>query len=200
MANPNKANVSVGKPLATGGVYRAPAGTQVPTDATTPLGGKFENLGYVSEDGLTNAVETDSEEIKAWGGDTVLVAGTSRTETFVFTLIESLNPGVLKAVFGDKNVEGGRTLHNSLEKEAAVWVFEILLTGNKVRRIVVPSGKVTEVGETAYVDGEPLGYETTVTALPDEAGNTAYEYTADIKGEPGVIPGPEEKEEGPEAA
>lgn len=180
MAKPTKNNVSVGKPMATGGVFRAPAGTTVPTDATTPLGEEFANLGYVSEDGVTNAVETDSEDVTAWGGDTVLTVQTSRSETFTFTLIESLNEDVLKAVFGDVNVTGGTVKHNSLERAEAVWVFEILLTGNHIRRIVVPAGKVTEVGETKYVDGEPLGYEVTLAALPDDSGNTAYEYTAVI--------------------
>lgn len=178
----NAKNVSVGKPMAIGGVFVAPAGTTLPTDAKTKLAEAFVNLGYINEDGITNSVETDSESIKAWGGDTVLTVQTSREETFTFTLIESLNEYVLKQVYGAKNVEAGTVKHNGLSRGRHVYVFEILLTGNKVKRIVVPNSEITEVGETVYKDGEPIGYEVTLSAFPDEAGNTAYEYVALITG------------------
>lgn len=43
-------------------------------------------------------------------------------------------------------------------------------------RIVIPSAKVTEVGEVVYNDGDPVGYETTLSTVPDESGQTHYEY------------------------
>lgn len=181
----NAKNVSVGKPMAVGGVYAAPASTKLPTDATTALDAAFTNLGYISEDGVTNSVEADSEDIKAWGGDTVLTVQTSRSEKFTFTFIESLNENVLKEVYGDANVTAGAVKHNALPRGRRVYVFEILLTGDKVKRIVVPSSEITEVGETVYKDGEPIGYEVTLSAFPDEDGNTAYEYVAAIAGSAG---------------
>ena len=76
---PNLAtNVTVGKPKASGGVYSAPTGTALPTDATTALNAAFTSLGYCSDDGLTNSIELENAEIKAWGGDTVLTVRTSR--------------------------------------------------------------------------------------------------------------------------
>lgn len=175
----NADNVSVGKPQAAGGIFAAPTGTEPPKDAATPLAEAFVNLGYVSEDGLTNAIETDTEDIKEWGGATVLTVQTSRTETFTFTFIESLNEDVLKQVYSADNVKTGEVIHNGLPKGRWVYVFEILLTGNKKRRIVVPNAEITEVGETAYKAGEAIGYETTLSAFPDKDGNTAYEYTAE---------------------
>ena len=64
-------NVSTGKPKISGGVWVAPSGTSLPTDATTELSG-FTCLGYVSEDGVENSNDMDVAEIKAWGGSIVL--------------------------------------------------------------------------------------------------------------------------------
>ena len=103
---PTASNVSVGKPAIAGAVYVADITATLPTDATTVLGADFKALGYVSEDGLTNAMSIESDEVKAWGGDTVLTLQTSFSDTFGLTLIESLNAEVLKTVFGDSNVFG----------------------------------------------------------------------------------------------
>lgn len=177
----NTSYVAAGKPKIGGAVSIAPAGTAVPTDATTALAGAFVNLGYVSEDGMTRNITRESESVKAWGGDTILTPMTDFEETFTFTLVESLNVDVRKAVFGDSNVtgtvdDGMTTKVNSKQLENHVWVVDLLVNG-AVSRIVIPIGSVSEVGEIEYVDNDAVGFEVTVTALPDASGNTSYEYT-----------------------
>lgn len=177
-------NVSYGKPLTDGAISTAPLGSSLPTDATTKLDTKFRSLGYVSEDGITNENSPESEKIKAWGGKTVLVSQTEKPDTYQFTLIEVLNLDVLKVVYGDENVSGtlktGITIKaNAKPMQARCFVIETLLNGDTIKRMVIPNGVISEVGEISYKDDEAIGYETTIECLPDKDGNTHYEY---IKG------------------
>lgn len=176
-------NVTAGKPAVTGAVYRAVLSSDltIPTDATTALDTDFKALGYVSEDGLTNSNSPDSDIIKAWGGDPVLPIQTGKEDTFQFKLIEVMNVEVLKAVYGTENVTGtlsaGVTVKaNSKEQEEACWVIEMILRGGVLKRVVIPDGKITEIGDIEYTDEDAVGYEITVSASPDSAGQTHYEY------------------------
>lgn len=174
-------NVTAGKPKVGGAIYRAPLNSTLPTDATTALDAAFKLLGYVSDDGLTNSNAITSEDIKAWGGDTVLSIQSDYTDNFQFTLLEVLNVDVLKAVYGSTNVTGalatGITIEaNSTEREEGSWVVEMALRDGAVKRIVIPDAKLTELGDIVYSDSEAVGYETTITAYPDASGNTHYEY------------------------
>lgn len=174
-------NVTYAKPKLIGAVSVAPVGTALPTDAKAELDPAFKDLGYISEDGFTNENSPESEEIKAWGGDTVLVVQSSKTDKFTYTLIEALNVEVLKQVYGTDNVKGtldtGITIAaNATPLTEQSVVIDMVLVNGVLKRIVIPKGSVIEVGETTYVDGEPIGYETTLQALPDSKGNTHYEY------------------------
>lgn len=175
-------NVSFGKPKATGAVFVAPAGTTLPTDATTALNAAFKGLGYVSEDGLVNSVETDTENVNAWGGDLVLVGQTSFSETFTVNLLET-NAEALKVYYGAGNVtvSGSNitiTQNSGVLPNVAV-VFELVMTGGRVKRIVVPNAQIVDrSSEITYVDGEPIAYPAVFTAYPDSNGNTHTEYIA----------------------
>ena len=183
----NVANVTAGKPNIQGSIYWAELGTTLPDDTGDSMS-SFTELGYASEDGLTNTCSPESEVIKAWGGDTVLAVQTSKEDTWKVKLIEALKDDVLKAVYGPDNVTGtlstGMALDvNSDETPEAEWVFDMIMRNGVKKRVVIPDGKITEVGDITYADNAVVGYEITITCLPDENGNKHYEYFKEAESE-----------------
>lgn len=182
MANNTATNVSTGRPNIAGGVYVAPKGTTLPTDATTALGVAFTCLGYVSEDGLENSNDITMSDIKEWGGAIVYRSLSEMTDNFALALLESENIEVLKAVYGSENVkEESGVIEVDVkadDPEEMVWVFELALRGNKKKRIVVPDGAVTAREAITYNAEDAIAYGITVSAYPDENGSTHKEYIA----------------------
>lgn len=174
-------NVSTAKPKIGGAIYSAPLGTTLPTNAIAELNEAFKSLGYISEDGLKNNNTPETDAIKAWGGDTVDVVQNEKADTFSYTLIEALNVDVLKEVYGGNNVSGSLETMitikaNSTPLEAHSLVVDMVLKAGILKRIVIPNATISEVGEINYADGDAIGYETTLTAMPDKNGDTHTEY------------------------
>lgn len=179
--NNNATNVTAGKPKIGGAIFTAPVGTPLPTSTTEALDDAFKNLGYCSDSGLVNSTNIEVQKIKAWGGDTVLVIQSSKEDTFKYTLIEVKNLDVLKYVYGSDNVSGDLesgivVKANGSEAEERSIVIDMIMRDKTAKRIVIPSGKVSEIGDINYTDEDAVGYETTLDCTPDAAGNTHYEY------------------------
>lgn len=180
----NARNVSYGKPKYGGVAYRAPIGTPLPTTPDEPLDPAFENVGYLNEDGIGLSTDSSTASITDMGGITVLTTVTSSSETYTLVMLET-NSRAAKARFGDSNVEsdklGNMTItHNGLPTEQSSWVFEIILTGNRSDRIVIPSASVSEAAEINYNLSDAKGWGVTLAANADSriGGGTAREYVA----------------------
>lgn len=177
--------VTTGKPKISGGVWVAPKGTTLPTDATTALSSAFTCLGYVSEDGLENNNEMDVSAIKAWGGNIVYRSLTELTDEFGFALIETENVDVKKTVYGASNVTvdgSGNVTVNVVAEDPVecVWVFDLALRNNTAHRIVIPDGAITSRDAITYNDSDAVAYGVTVSAYPDSTGKTHVEFTEGV--------------------
>lgn len=187
---PNSSNVSNARPSYTGAVFSAPVGTRPPENASDELSDDFRGYGYISDEGLANEFETDSEQIEAFGGDEVLSVQTSYAETFTQGFLEE-NVNTKRAFFGDDNVfitdEGFAAIHSSAELPYLTWVWDVRLTGGRKKRIVIFEAKVDEREGVEHTHGEATIHSTTLRARPvnveingeRRTGVTAVEYIVD---------------------
>ena len=177
----NAQNVTAAKPPIGGAIYAAPVGTTLPTDTDTALDPAFEDLGFVSEDGVTNGSNIDSSDTKEWGGATVLTTLNSKDDTFKFKLLEILRKSVAEFVYGKNNVLGdlstGLTIKVSSEDIPEVaLVIDMIMRNNVKKRFCVPCAKISQIEDIVYEGKSAVGYNTTLKCTPDSAGYTHYEY------------------------
>ena len=178
----NTQNVSASKPKTGGAIFRAPLGTALPKTYSEQLDAAFKNLGYVSEDGISNGNSPSGDKVKAWGGATVMNYMDDKPDTFKMKLLEAFNADVLKTIYNEKNVvvtEGTGDIHITATAEdmtQCAWVIDMILKSGRAKRIVIPIASITEMEEIVYKDNEPIGYGITLSAVPDASGAYHHEY------------------------
>lgn len=177
----NSANVTTGKRRTAGGIYRAPVGTALPTDATTDLAAAFKNVGYISEDGYTVSISKTTNDIKEWGGETVDSDLTEQKQEFKFKMISFLNVDAQKAAYGDANVTESSGAITTTVKAGlfgeGVWVIDEAVKGGRLMRTVIPQGKITSLGDITHKGDEAVGFDTTLLAAYDSAiDGTSKQY------------------------
>lgn len=175
----NAADVQVG---VTGAIYVAPHATAAPTAEDSALDAAFDDLGYASDDGVTEKRDQSRDKIKAWqGAKVVRETITESSLSYQFTLIET-NARTVEVYYGTAPDGTGRLVVDpSANGGRKAWVIDVL-DGAKLTRIYVPEGEVTEVGEQKYKNGEPIGYEVTITCYPSAAisGGSAVKFYGDL--------------------
>lgn len=185
----NSSNVVAGRPKPNGAIFRAPAGTALPTSEATVLDAAYVGQGYAAEDGLERAISKAYATIRAWGGDEVKRARTELSVSMKFTLIEAANANVARTIWGESAVTVTAATAATGTKIAvayagddlpeSVWVVD-LQDGGHVRRIVLPRAQVTTEDFTqTFGDAEVIAYPVELTLFRDDAGNFFYEYSDD---------------------
>lgn len=163
------AAVSAVKPLtATGGIRKAPLGTEAPADAFTALAVEFIKQGYVTTDAVTHTTNRSAEDEPAWGGDTVATHETEFGQVITFTLMESSNAETLKSIAGEENVkitpatiEHGNLIDVDWRPglpKPAVWVIDMLRVKGGTQRKVAPNATLVYSGDVQFADTTSIKY------------------------------------------
>ena len=172
-------NVSSTKGVRGGYIFVAPTGTALPTDYSTALPTAYKCLGFISEDGYVETVDSDSEDLVDMNGDLMDSPQTSRVESAQLTLAE-IKAMTLKLMYGDENVTdkaGVITVkHNGNSNGTWVVVLDLLLKNNRKWRKVVPLFQCSELDDLTLAVGELAARALTAKYLTDETGNTCYDY------------------------
>lgn len=164
------ANVRVG---VTGGVYFAASSVNLPTDGSSTLSSDWTDVGYVSDEGVTQSIAQDITDISAWqNGDVVRKVQTSHDLTYAFTMIET-SEATLEAFYG--NYTNGTVEITGEQLPRQRMVLDVVDGGNIVR-LCLPDAQITERGDVVFQNAEAVGYPVTVTAFPDTDGVKAYMY------------------------
>ena len=188
------ANVGIGKGREGGYACVAPAGTDPSAyeDMTKTLkdlcdasDSKLKSVGYIDEDGVTLTTDTDTDDKKDWGGNTILSPMTSYAESVQANFLESRDT-VLKVVFGEGNVtddhKGLITVrHNQKFTGSHLFVFDCVVSDTKVKRTIIPNGVITERDDITYNNSDLVGYKPTIKCLPSPFydGDTVREFIYD---------------------
>ena len=175
-------NLGVGKGREGGYACVAPFGTD-PTlfeDVTKTLADlcasneNLKSLGYISEDGVKIATDTDTDDHTDWSGSTVASVMGTYAETIEVTFLESRET-VQKVFYGDTNVsETGATTtvrHNNKFTTPHLYIFDSIVSDTKVKRTIVPNGVINERDDVEQNSSDLVGYTPTIKCL----ASTAYD-------------------------
>ncbi|WP_433364002.1 hypothetical protein [Streptosporangium sp. CA-115845] len=175
-----------------GGAWCAQLGTARPTNPAAAPTGAWLAIGAISDDGLTNGIEEDSESFTPWGQVSPFrTVTTSSVRTFSFTAWETNRP-IVRSLHNripvvdlipdvDGIVEYVETATPTPDRRS--WLFDVY-DGETWERFYVPEGEITERSDVTYAQGEMVGYEWTISTYPDALGALVYHaYLAPAVGE-----------------
>lgn len=144
------------------------------------------SLGYISEDGVTFSTDTDTNDNSEWGGKVVDSALSNYAESAQVTFLES-RKAVLDSFYGDGNVTvtGATTeiRHNENFTDPHVYVFDAVVSATKVKRSIIPLGRIFERDDVSENSSDMMGYTPTIKCMPYDGydGDTYRDYIYDAK-------------------
>lgn len=178
-------------PRVSGSILRGPLGCALPTTSYTDLvggTGGLKDCGFANDAGLRQREERTNTDVFVWGGD---LAGTLQerySRTMTFTLMQFMNTEVLATAYGINNVSvipatstNGKEIAVKLNPDlldTVSWVFDGFYKENLVR-IVLPIGRVTQIGDVDLTHKTYATIECTLKAYPDATKQHGYLYLND---------------------
>lgn len=167
----------------TGALYKAPPGTAVPADSGATLDAAFVNLGYLSEDGITENWEDSVDDVVAWQSATTVRSSTTESKlSLELTMIET-NKDVLETFHRGSTmatVSAGEYRLDVVPATAdpSIWVFDVI-DGSRRIRLLFNNGEITARGAVPYANGSAVMYPVTLQAYPDANGFIIQKFSND---------------------
>ena len=169
----------------TGAVYKGATSTAAPTTATSTLASGFTtsgDQGYISEDGITQSIASETTDIKMFqNGDVVRTVQTSSKVTYQMAFGET-SATTLASFFGNYTATDSTSGVSEISGSALShysWVINILDADARLR-LYIPDGQITERGDTSFVNGAPVLWPFTITAYPVNGINSYLFQDTDI--------------------
>ena len=167
---------------ANGGGWTAPVGTASPASPLVQPTAPWAALGAISDDGLVYGFDEDSQTFTPWGLTSPFrTTITQSIRTFGLTLWETARVSVQSLMYRLDEADltpDGSGLTSFAETASptpdrrSFWF--VVFDGDTSRGFYVPQGEISDRSDVTFKQDEMSGYEITITAYPDDAGNTVY--------------------------
>lgn len=166
----------------TGRIDIAALEAALPTDMSAlPTTGAdaFTNLGYISDDGVTESRDEDNQEFVPWQENAAIrYEITKSIVTLQFTLWQSTLATAgfffgVKASDMYKAADGTVFFDEKGKPDMGRHVVVLTVVDKSyARRLALPAAQVTERGDITYKSDEMIGYDITLTGFPGPDGVT----------------------------
>jgi hypothetical protein len=166
---------------ANGGGWVADLGTAAPASPLTQPLSPWLPLGAISDDGLVQGFDEESQEYTPWGFTSPFRTQITKSlRTFKLTVWETARTTVQSLQYripiADLAPVSGKTTFaetaSPTPDRRAFWF--IILDGSISRGFYVPQGEISDRSDVTHKQDQMAGFEWTITAYPDAAGNTVY--------------------------
>lgn len=166
MATLDANNVKIAR---TGSFWSAPVTAEFPIDIDTAPSADWQSWGYLSSDGLSEALSESNEDIIAWqNGDVVETVSTEASMTYTIPALET-RKHIIEAVYGTtvSEVDGSYVISPGASRTRMKFMLELVdkRTLNKTRKFF--EGKVSEIGEITYTSTAAIVLNPTIKVFGD---------------------------------
>lgn len=172
--------------VAVSGAISKVSDSTVITSALSDISGAGTiNYGYANSDGVTVSTDRSTNKIVAWQNSAVVrTTATEATAKYKFTLLQNTREARELYYGSAEDTTNGKIAWNPSKMPRGRFVIDYLdseyegdESGVLYGRHDIKRGQVSEIGDMQYKNGEPIGFEITVTAYPDSTGVVADVYT-----------------------
>lgn len=161
-------------------VFVAPTGTTAPTDPTSDPDVAFVEVGWLSDNGVTENRSVNATQVYAMQNSSLIRTVKSQdTATFAFEALEENAVVLGLARPGSTATTTTGVTHTSVKastvQDLRAFVID-LKDGGVNKRYIIPNGEVTSYPAPAYQGTNVTVWAFTVTPYPDSNGVFYEEY------------------------